>query len=639
MRKLRIGFISNCPVGGKTGLGRNMKAITPPLYRTNKYEIFFLAQGMNDNDSNFQRLPFKCEGVFRNVDQNRFNQDEGYRRFVAYGNAAVEEFVLKNKLDCLVLSDDAWAFNNEAYLNTDWFKHMASNILPVITADSEPLLPQIIEWAEKCPNMRFWSKFAERILKKKDPEKFKHCDVIYGGLNINEFYPIKREERLQLRKNFNIKDDEKVIIYLGRNQLRKIFGSHLEGLALFKKKYPEKKLKLLFHTFFGEPGGWPLNLIREQNGLAKEDLLATYFCRNCQDWNVQPYEGEELDCPHCNAKRTRITAGVGSTIDETDLNKIYNICDGSASIFTSGSFEFTNPESMLAGIPLAVPKYACGEDFIASDVVYEIKGTYTFEHATGFKKFVPDIESVCEFFNYIYDLPENIRKEISEKGRKWAIEQFDANKIAKQYEKFFDSCQPIEWDSFIEKKKELKNINAQVEDKSTDDEFVMECYSKILNMTPPPEDEGRKHWNKFLSQPRDKNQLKQEMINCFRSAGFQHNAKVQPNTIENLLNKEDKSRVLLALKESLGDAYILTSLLPEIKKKYPESSIYIGCDPKYFEVFENNEYIESCLPWTPEMDSELIITGQGTNKGLFNYYHNVGIGTQKLLNYLNSKYE
>ncbi len=26
-KKLRVGFISNCPVGGKTGLGRNVKAL------------------------------------------------------------------------------------------------------------------------------------------------------------------------------------------------------------------------------------------------------------------------------------------------------------------------------------------------------------------------------------------------------------------------------------------------------------------------------------------------------------------------------------------------------------------------------------------------------------------------------------
>lgn len=638
-RKIRIGIVSNNPVSGKTGLSRNQKAILPLLYKTGKYEIFFLSQGMQDNDPSFQKLPWKNFGVFKNFDQNRFQQDPNYQRVVAYGNTAIEEFVVKNELDCLVLSDDAWAFINEAYLNTDWFNYMKDNVLPIITADSEPLLGQIVEWAEKVPNMSFWSSFPKRILERENYQKFQHCKVIPGALNINDFYPILKEERKNLRHKFGIRDNEKIIMYLGRNQLRKIYASHIEGLARFKRKYPTKKVRLLFHCSWSEPGGWPLNQIREQNDLAKEDILTTYYCKNCNDWNIQQYEGEDLDCPHCKVQKSRTTAGVGSTINEKDLNKIYNIADGSASIFTSGAFEFTNPESMLAGVPLAVPNYVCGEDFLKCPAVYEIKGNYTWEHASGFRKFVPDLNSVCDFFNYIYDLPEIKRNKIIEKGREWAIQHFDANNVVKIYEEFFDSRNKIDWKPFFERKKDLKNVNAQVEDKSDDDAFVVECYKKILNMEPGPEDEGRKHWNNFLKQQKDKTQLKNEMINCMRQAGFVHNQKVQPvNALESLLDKEDKSRLLLVLKESLGDNYILTSLLPEIKKKYPDSSIYLATEQKYFELFDNNEYIKKCIPWAPEFDNELLATGNGSNKGLFNYYHNVAIGTQKLLNYLNSRY-
>lgn len=640
--KLRVGFVSNNPVGGKTGLARNMKAILPLLYNENKYEIFFLSQGMGDGDVNFTKLPFKCEGVFKNIDQNRFNNpnEEGYRRMIAYGNGAIEDFVINNKLDCLVLSDDIWAFLNETYINAGWFEHMKQNILPIITADSEPLLPQIKEWAAKCINMRFWTTFAKRILENEDPQRYKNLDVIYGALNINDFKPLAQQERLTLRRKFNIADDEKIIMYLGRNQLRKIYASHIEGLSKFRKQYPDKKLRLLFHCSWSEPMGWPLNQIREQYGLKKEDILTTYYCRNCNDWNIQPFEGEELNCPVCQAQKSRITAGVGSSIDETDLNKIYNIADGSASIFTSGSFEFTNAESMLSGVPLAVPNYVCGEDFLNSGYVYEIKGSYTWEHNTGFKKFVPDTNSVCEFFNYIYELPEEKRLSIILEGRKWAIKQFDRYNVVKKYMQFFDSCKPIDWETYLAKKKELKNINAQVEDRQDDNEFVTECYSKILNMNPESGDSGRIHWNHFLKQNKDKGALKQEMVNAMRNAGLVHNQKVQgPPTFESILDKNDKSRVLLVLKESLGDLYIISSLLPEIQNKYPESSIYIGCDPKYWDVFDNSPIPVKLLSWTPEMDSELTMTGCGGNKKFFDYYMNVGIGTQKLLNYLTNKYE
>lgn len=637
-RKLRVGFISNCPVSGKTGLSRNMKAVLKPLYESGKYEIFFLSQGNNDNLPAFQKLPFKCEGVFKNFDVQRFQQDPNYQRVVSYGNTAVEDFVIRNKLDCLILLDDFWAGMPDFYFKTDWYQYMKDNFMFVATADSEPILPLGKEWAENCPNMRFWSDFASRVLKEENFEKYKHCDTIHGAINISEFHPLSQIERLSLRRRFGINDDEKIIIYLGRNQLRKIFGSHMEALVKFKKQNPTKKLRLLFHCSWSEPMGWPLNQIREQLKLDKNDVLTSYFCRTCGDWNVQPFDGEELNCQVCNSQRSRVTAGVDSTISETDLNKIYNLADGSASIFTSGGQEYTNIESLLCGLPLACPNYSCGEDFCRNEFVYTIKGTYTYEHNTGFKKFVPDIYSIVKFFEFVYDLPESKRRTLTEAGRKWAVEQFDAVNIAKKYEAFFDSRQFINWEPFLEKRKEIKNINAQIEDKQSDDEFVIECYKKILNMNPGPEDEGRKHWNKFLQQPKDKRQLKQEMVNCFRSAGAQHNFKVNPTTLESLLDKNDKSRVLLVLKESLGDHYLLTSLLPEIKKKYKDSSIYIGCDPKFWEVYDCNTNVHKLLPWNPEMDNEMQMCGFGGHKGFFDYYHNVGIGTQKLLNYLYSEY-
>lgn len=637
-KKLRIGFVSNCPIGGKTGLGRNMKAILPELYNTNKYEIFFLAQGMQDNDPNFQRLPFKCEGVFKNFDQNRFNNpnEEGYRRIVAYGNTAIENFVINNKLDCLILSDDAWAFLNEFYLNTEWFQHIKQNILPIITADSEPLLPQIKEWAEKCPNMRFWSKFAGRVLKKENPEKYKDCSVIYGALDVNTFKPLPKNERLELRRKFGIADDEKIVIYLGRNQLRKIYAANIEGLAKFKKRNPNKKVRLLFHCSWSEPGGWPLNQIREQNGLNKEDILTTYYCRNCGDWNVQPYENEDIDCKHCNAQRSRITAGIGSTINEEDLNKIYNLCDGSSSCFTSGSFEFTNPESMLAGLPLAVPNYVCGEDFIDSGYVYEIKGTYTWESNTGFKKFVPDTNSISDFLEYIYNLPEDKRKKLIEGARKWAIEQFDAKNISKIYETFLDSCKPINWEEYLNRKKDIKPINAPVQDHPDDIMFIKNAYKTILNMDVKDDDSGLAHWKSFLSQNRDKGQLKNEMIQAFRNAGVIHNQKVLPPvTIESLLENNGKKNFLLVCPESAGDCLYVSATLKSFRQSYPEDkwNIYLATKPEFAELFDLNPHITKLLPYQPIMDNEINMLGSN-NKGPFQGFCFITALSQRFLSYL-----
>jgi len=638
-KKLRVGFVSNPPII-KTGLAKNMQAILPLLYKTKKYELFFLAQGVKDDEPNLQKFPWKCEGVFKNFDMQRFQQDDGYKRVVSYGSFAIADFVLKNKLDCLVLSDDQWAFLNEFYLNTEWFQYMKNNILPIITADSEPLLPQIKEWAEKCPNMRFWSEFAPRILKEENPEKFKHCDVIYGALHIDWFKPLLKHEKQKLRKKNNISQDEKIILYLSRNQTRKIFPAHMEGLVKFRKRHPNKKLRLLFHCSLLEPGGWPLNQIREQYGLNKEDVLVTYYCIKCTNWNIQPFEGEDLDCPVCHAQKSRKTAGVGSTINEEELNKIYNIADGSASIFNSGSFEYTNPESMLAGIPLACPNYVCGEDFISSKYVYQIKGTYTWEHQTGFRKFVPDTNSVCDFFEYIYDLPENKRIELVNKAREWAIDKFDRNKIVKKYEEFFDSCKSIDWQPFLERKKELKNPNAQIQDIPDDIEFVKECYKQILTCPDVEKSDngGYNHWINFLKQPTDKVKLRNDMLNCFRNAAHTHNRQHNPVPFDMELIKNDKKHLLIVLKESIGDIILSTSLLESFRKNYPKDAwnIYYATSPQYKEILEANQNIDKILDFQQFFESEVACIGMGKNKGPFDAYAHLGNSQQHKLNYLSN---
>lgn len=502
-RKLRVGFVSNCPVGGKTGLSRDMRCLTTELYKKNKYELFFLAQQMQDNDPNFQKLPFRCQGVFKNFDQQRFNQDPNYQRFVAYGNAAVENFVIDNKLDCLILSDDGWSYDLNSYVKTDWYKHIKENVLAKITADSEPILPMIKEWAQECPNFHVWTEFAERALKEEDSKKYAHVKTLHGSINSDEFFPLPKEQRLQLRRNFNIQDDEKICIYLGRNQLRKTaIWANQEALAVFKKKYPNKKLKLLFHLNFGEPGGWPIDNIRDELKLKKEDILCTYYCRTCSWWNIQPHDGEDLDCPVCKAQKSRITAGVGSTITEDDLNKIYNISDFACSNFTSGGLEYFNVESLLAGLPLACTPYSSGETFTKNDFVFPIRSVFTRECGTGFKKAAPVIDSIVEFYNYAYDMNDVKRQRIVEKGRQWAIDNFDGKIIANKLEKFLDSRQPIDWDIYFNKKKELKDLNAQITQQEMliedDKQFIKLCYERFLKMSVMDTDEGLIHWLKFI---------------------------------------------------------------------------------------------------------------------------------------------
>jgi glycosyltransferase involved in cell wall biosynthesis len=631
-RKLRVGFVGDFCLA-KTGFGRSMKSLLPILYKNQKYEIFTLNQGCQDNSPDFQRLPWKSEGVFRNFDQNRFNQDQGYQRWVAYGNAAISDFVLKNRLDIVVHQQDIWSSSVDAYLKSDWFAHIKNNFIQHSTADSVPILPDFKEWVKNCPNVWFWTSFAERTLKEEDSELYKTCKTVHGPIKSEDFYPLSKEDRLNLRRSFGISDDEKIIIYLGRNQLRKIFPANMEALVEFRKKHPNKKLRLLFHCSWNEGGmGWPLQRIMEELKLKKEDILTTYYCKTCGHWNIQPYDGEDLNCGTCNNQKTRITAGVGSTITEFDLNKIYNLADGSSSVCTSAGLEYTNVESLLAGIPLATVPYSGCEEFTPNNFVKTIRGTFTRECSTAFKKFVPNIDSIVEFFEFIYNLKEHEKRLITEKGRKWAIEQFDANNIAKIFCDFFDSCQPIDWDIFFNKKKELKDPNAPVDQSLNDEDYILSLYSSVLKMTDMKSKPDVDYWKNELKNGKSR----QEVEQTFRQIAAQKNAEMQQISFESLLLNNGKKQFLLVCPESAGDCLYTSATLKSFRKSYPESewNLYLATKPEFIELFDCNPYVSKILPFQEFMNSEITCLGQGTGKKMFDGYCFITALSQRYLSYL-----
>ncbi|MEK6879019.1 MAG: DUF4214 domain-containing protein [Nanoarchaeota archaeon] len=643
MSKLKVGFITSYPAA-KTGFSRNIHALLPYLYNLKKYDIYLLAQSMQDNIPDFLRYPIHIEGVFKNFDQQRFEKDEGYKRHVAYGNTAVADFVVRNKLDIVVHIEDIWSSANEAYFGQPFFEHIKENFLQWSTADSLPILPNFKDWAKQVKNMWLWSSFAEKALEEEDSKIYGHIKTVHGTLNTDYFYPLSQSERWVLRQKFNIKDDEIIIIYLGRNQLRKLFWSHLEALAKIRKTHPNYKIRLLFHCFASE--GWPLDRIRDEVGLEKEDMLMTYFCRQCGEWEIKPYEGEDRDCKNCGIKggpptqqnpngSGQMTAAVISTISEEELNKIYNIADAACSIFTSGGQEYFNVESLLCGLPLASTPYSSGEEFTNNNFVYTIDGTFTRECGTAFKKYVPDINSVAKFFRYIYELKPQERLEIGKKGRQWALKEFDVSIIGPKLEQFLDSCKPIDWAAYEIKLKQAekpKTPNAIIPATQDDEEYVKTLYKEILNMSVDSNDQGWNYWMTAIKNGMAKNDI--ELY--FRKVAMDKNQNINQFNFETLLENNGKKHFLLVTKESAGDILYATSLLKSFRISYTENewNLYLSCDSQYHELLEGCPYITKIIPYQQFMENEIFCIGNGEKKGLFQGYCFLTAQSQRFLNYL-----
>jgi glycosyltransferase involved in cell wall biosynthesis len=659
MGKKRVGISTSSPLV-KTGFSKVGFEIAKYLYNTGKYEIYYLHHSISNNDPNFQRFPWHNQGaLIHEVVTNPSWQDPNWQRWAAYGNARSHDFIVGNKLDIIILAEDIWAFAADQYYKQDFFQFCKNNTIVWTTCDSEPILGAFKDWIDNCPNVLFWTKFGVTALKNENAERFKNLDYLYGCINTDNYKLIGNSERQELRKKFNISDDTTLFFTCNRNQLRKLYPSNIEALARFKKQFPGAKAKMHFHTSWSEcGGGWDLNKIRDEQGLALDDILATYFCMSCGEWEVKPYTGENLDCPSCGKKGTPpppghpchegggcITAGVTSSITEQELSKIAQLSDAAISAITSGGFEYFIPESLLNRLPILVTNYSAGQDFCELPFVFPLDGTFYREAGTGFYKHSANINTIVKFIDKICKMPLAKRREIGQQGREWAIKNLDTKVIAGKIEKMADAMPALDWDKYHEKKTDYDKkvpdaaIPTNIE---SDVDFVKTLYRNILKMEQPDNDPGLLGWiSHFHNMPpglhNDRLRTRMLVEQKFREVAVNENQKNNPIQFKDLLDlSRPNKRLLFCIKESGGDIFICTALLKDLKQRYPDHDIYFMCDPKFQDILAGNEYIFKVLPWHDLMSNEMVATGAGQDQKdkLFDVFIMPGVSSQKWLNYL-----
>lgn len=130
------------------------------------------------------------------------------------------------------------------------------------------------------------------------------------------------------------------------------------------------------------------------------------------------------------------------------------------------------------------------------------------------------------------------------------------------------------------------------------------------------------------------NEVRQKIYNYFIKVAREENEKKDQIKFSELFDKNDNKRLLLVIKESLTDAFLITAILPELKKKYPKHDIYIGTEPKYFEVFDGNKFVYKTIPYISAMENEHFMIGSGGGEKFVDTYIHSTIFTQRITNYI-----
>lgn len=629
MKKKKILFHSNNS-RAYTGFGKNAKNIIKYLYSTGKYEIVEFAAGLNWSNADLQKLPWKAFGTLPD-DQNlinELNKDPGLARHVSYGSMNIDKVILQEKPDIYFGVEDIWAFTCCNLFDKPYWNKI--HCFVHTTLDSLPILPDAIKYAEKIKNYFVWAKFAETALHNLG---HKHVKTLHGAVDIDHFYRLEENKRLELRKKFKIPEKAYVIGFVFRNQLRKSVPNLIEGFKQFLNENPSIDAYLLLHTHWSE--GWDIpNLIKEK-GLDSKRVLTTYFCRQCFEYEIKPFVGQDLDCPYCGTSKAQITTNVVAGVNETQLNEIYNLMDVYCHPFTSGGQELPIQEAKMAELITLVTNYSCGEESCSPESGgLPLDWAEYREPGTQFIKASTYPSSICKQLKKVYEMKPFTKRGLERKSRQYVLDNYSTEKIGRELEKIFDDLPEIDYN--FDFKADLKNPDAIIPDNPDDKEWILSLYREILKIQDP--EKGLDDWMSKLKQGVSRQQIHE----FFKHVARQENSKnaSQPEIkLEELFEIErSEKKLALVLPQSIGDIVIATSLLKSARQLYEGWRIYFITDPKYNEILEPlvPKYIDKLVPFHPQFEQQMWMEGFDSHKGVVDVVKYLHFSTQRQLNYLNN---
>ena len=610
----------------KTGFGRNARILLEYLHKTGKYDLVHYVVGLNYSNPELERTPWRSIGCLPD-DQREMQQlqkDPNVARLASYGAHYIDRVITEEKPDVYIATQDIWGV--DFAIGKKWWNRITSVIWT--TLDSLPILPTAVEKADKIKNYWIWSNFAVKALHKLG---HKHVKQVSGVINEKEFYKLKESKRQSLRAKHNIPEDSFVIGFVFRNQLRKSVPNLLQGYKKFKQANPDKKTFLLLHTHFGE--GWNIHRQADEHEVDKKEILTTYICKACLNYEVKPFTEQDIDCKACTALKAQVTTNPQIGVDESELNEIYNLMDVYCHPFTSGGQEIPIQEAKLVELVTLVTNYSCGEDMCVPNAQsLPLDWSEYREPGTEFIKASTSPDSIAKQLGTVLKMSPEKRMRMGQIARGWTIKNYSVNNIGPLFEKFIDESPYTNYD-FSQKEEEMDPLY-QLPPNLDEKEWILHMYHNILKMKSVDEkDDGFKYWTQELN----KGAKKDEIENYFRQVAGRENQKNQKVDFESLLGKEDKGRrILYVIPQSIGDIILSTSLFRSLKEQYPDHNLYVATQPQYHSLLEGNPHIYRMISYTPQMDDLLWLEGAGDHEGYFEIAFLPHLGTQRMLSYVHN---
>lgn len=584
VKKKKILFHSDFALS-KTGFGRNAKAILSYLYSTGKYEIISLAGGVTQNHPELERTPWKSIGVVPTQGQELqdFNSSPDKARLYSYGAFEIDKIIKSENPDFYIGTQDFWGIDYT--IDKPWFNKINSVIWT--TLDSLPLLPNAVAQASKIKNYWVWSSFAEKEMHKLG---FNHVKTMHGAVDIIDFKPLSSEEKKSIRAKNNIHKEDFVIGFVFRNQLRKSVPNLLQGFKLFKDSNPKISSKLLLHTHWQE--GWNIQKLCKESGVNESDILTTYVCKICKNYEIKNFTGPEIACNPCRSSNSQVTTNVAVGVSEKQLNEIYNCMDVYCHPFTSGGQEIPIQEAKLTSLITLVTNYSCGEEMCCPEAAsLPLEWNEYREFGTEFIKASTCPKSIAKNLEIVLNMDQSQKQKMGRSARKWAIDNFSSQHVGGKIEKFLDSCDFSNY-SLDQDQSQKGNPDAEIPNIQNDILWLKTLYSNILNRIVKDDDEGLTHWVEKIKSGISRLSIE----SYFREVARKQQPESKSFTFNDLFKDSKKEdRIFISISSSKENAFLSTKIISSIKEQNLNKKIYLYTSHDTAEIFFGNSDISEIL--------------------------------------------
>jgi len=646
-RKKRLLFVGEASFL-KTGFSTYWEAVINRLYATGKYEIAELGSYARSSDGRAKNLPWTFYGAIPEEADKIGSQlyQKNYQE-AQFGKMMMDPVLAKFKPDIVLTLTDHWM----AYF---WEQSVFRDKFHWIFMACVDSYPQKWDWLGTYSNvdtLLAYSHFGKKVLEEQsrtgasiNSNRIKPLEVkmvTQPGIDTTVYTPL---DKSVIKAEFGIPKEFRFVGMASRNQKRKLFPRLIESFRMFKdqggwkENDPKRKrvkdidnIKLLLHTCVKDVGfDIPEAISRE--GLNGE-VFFSYICPKCGACAIKPFCGHPIDCPNCK-KKEMITPNTQCGFPDAIFTKWFNLLDLYVQGAIAGASEMTIINAKAAGVPTIVTDYAAMSEQGRNGGGAVIKCDLETESETMQWRAWFDRQDLVDKLLKIMKKPKVLQR-MSDEARRCAVQYYDWDLTAKKWEYTIDTAElKGEWPESLEvTETPIANLH-EVPDLS-DSDFIDRCYNDILGRK--SDKQGKSDWlnNMKKGQPRDKIEefFRNETNRKNHAAKLLNNKGAEADPMMDIasnMNPEDTFRIMYCIPETAGDVLISTAIITKLQEKYPQASIYVATQKKYFDILENNPSVEGVFEYNEELLNYRTPEHFGPSPGFVDICFSPFIITQKI---------